>query len=181
VMVTGGGSTWTNSGLLSVGTNGAGTLTITNGGVVSDTDGFIGFAPGSQGAVTVAGAGSTWTNSGALFLGRFGAGALTVANGGTVNVGGGAGTVFVANQAGSTGTLNIGAALGDPVAAPGVLNAATVSFGTGTGNLNFNHTAANYVFARPISGNGAVNVFSGTTVLGGANTYSGATTINGGT
>jgi T5SS/PEP-CTERM-associated repeat protein len=52
VTVTGAGSAWTNSGLLSVGTNGAGTLTIANGGVVSNTNGFIGFATGSQGAVT---------------------------------------------------------------------------------------------------------------------------------
>ena len=179
--VAGAGSTWTNSGLLSVGTNGTGRLAVASGGLVSNTDGFIGFATGSQGAVRVTGAGSTWTSSGALFLGRFGAGALTIANGGTVNVGGGAGAVFVANQAGSTGTLNIGAAPGDPAAAPGVLNAATVSFGTGTGSLNFNHTAANYVFAPLISGNGAVNVFSGTTILGGMNTYSGATAVNAGT
>ena len=181
VTVTGVGSTWTNSGLLSVGTNGTGALTIANGGVVSNTNGFIGFATGSQGAVTVTGAGSTWTNSGDLFVGRLGAGALTIANGGSVNVGGGAGTVFVANQAGSTGTLNIGAAPGDPAAAPGTLNAATVSFGAGTANLNFNHTATNYVFAPIISGTGAVNVFAGTTVLSGNNTYTGATTVNAGT
>jgi outer membrane autotransporter protein len=62
-----------------------------------------------------------------------------------------------------------------------MLNAAAVSFGMGTGNLNFNHTATNYVFAIPISGNGAVNVFSGTTVLAGINTYSGVTTVKSGT
>jgi T5SS/PEP-CTERM-associated repeat protein/autotransporter-associated beta strand protein len=180
--VTGAGSTWTNSGLLSVGTNGAGTLTIANGGVVSNTDGFVGFATGSQGAVTVTGAGSIWTNSGALFLGRFGAGAMTIANGGTVNVGGGAGTVFVANQAGSTGTLSIGAAPGDPAAAPGILNAAALSFGTGIGNLNFNHTATDYVFATPISGNGAVQQNGpGTTILSATSTYTGATAVNAGT
>ena len=179
--VTGAGSAWTNSELLSVGTNGTGALTIANGGVVSNTNGFIGFATGSQGAVTVTGAGSTWINSGDLFVGRLGSGALTIANGGSVNVGGGAGTVFVANQAGSTGTLNIGAAPGDPAAAPGTLNAATVSLGAGTANLNFNHTATNYVFAPIISGSGAVNVFAGTTVLSGNNTYTGATTVNAGT
>ena len=181
VTVAGAGSTWTNSGLLSVGTNGTGRLAVASGGLVSNTDGFIGFATGSQGAVRVTGAGSTWTSSGALFLGRFGAGALTIANGGTVNVGGGAGAVFVANQAGSTGTLNIGAAPGDPAGAPGVLNAATVAFGAGTGNLNFNHTVDNYVFAPQIIGNGAVNVFSGTTIFTSDNTYSGGTNINSGT
>jgi T5SS/PEP-CTERM-associated repeat protein len=181
VIVTGPGSTWTNSGLLSVGTNGAGTFAIANGGVVSNTDGFIGFATGSQGAVTVTGAGSAWNNSGALFVGRFGAGALTIANGGIVNVGGGAGTAFVANHVGSTGTLNIGAAPGDPAAAPGILNAAAVSFGVGSGNLNFNHTATNYVFALPISGTGAVQQNGpGTTVLSATSTYTGATAVNAG-
>jgi len=107
---------------------------------------------------------------------------MTIANGGTVNVGGGAGTVFVANQAGSTGTLSIGAVPGDPAAAPGILNAAALSFGTGIGNLNFNHTATNYVFATPISGNGAVQQNGpGTTILSATSTYTGATAVNAGT
>ena len=123
VTVTGAGSSSTNSGLLSVGTNGTGALTIANGGVVSNTNGFIGFATGSQGAVTVTGAGSTGSILATSSLVAYDSGALTIANGGSVNVGGGAGTVFVANQAGSTGTLNIGAAPSDPAAAPGTLNA----------------------------------------------------------
>ena len=83
--MTGAGSTWTNGGLLSVGTAGTGTLTVENGGVVSNTDGFIGFATGSQGAVTVTGTGSTWINSGVLSVGNGGAGALTIENGGVVS------------------------------------------------------------------------------------------------
>jgi T5SS/PEP-CTERM-associated repeat protein len=182
VTVTGAGSAWTNSGLLSVGTNGAGTLTIANGGMVSNTNGFIGFATGSQGAVTVTGAGSTWTNSGALFLGRFGAGTLTIADGGTVSVASGTGTAFVANQAGSIGSLNIGAPLGNAAAPPGTLNAATVAFGAGSGMLNFNHTATNYVFAPQITGTGAVQQNGpGTTILSATSTYTGATAVNAGT
>ena len=56
-----------------------------------------------------------------------------------------------------------------------------VTFGAGTGTLNFNHTSANYVFAPAISGNGTVNVLAGTTMLTGANSYSGATNVNAGT
>ena len=179
--VTGAGSIWNNGGLLSIGTNGTGALTIANGGVVSNTNGFVAFATGSQGAVTVTGAGSSWINSVALFVGRFGTGSLTIANGATVSVAGGGGTVFVANQLGSIGSLNIGAAPGNAATGSGTLNAAVVAFGAGSGTLNFNHNASNYVFAPTVTGNGVVNVFSGTTTLAAANTYTGATNVNAGT
>ncbi len=179
--VTGAGSTWNNSGLLSIGTNGTGELTIGNGGAVSNTNGFIAFATGSQGAVTVTGSGSSWINSIALFVGRLGTGSLVIADGSMVTVAGGGGTAFVANQPGSIGSLNIGAAPGHAATAPGTLNAATVAFGAGAGTLNFNHTASNYVFAPTVTGNGAVNVFSGATTLVTANTYTGATNVNAGT
>ena len=179
--VAGAGSTWNNGGLLSIGTNGTGTLTIANGGAVSNTNGFVAFATGSQGAVTVTGAGSSWINSIALFVGRFGTGSLTIADGATVSVAGGGGTAFVANQLGSIGRLNIGAAPNNAATAPGTLNAAVVAFGAGSGTLNFNHTAGNYVFAPTVTGIGAVNVFSGTTTLAAANTYTGPTNVNAGT
>jgi T5SS/PEP-CTERM-associated repeat protein len=179
--VTGAGSTWNNSGLLSIGTNATGELTIGNGGTVSNTNGFIAFATGSQGTVTVTGAGSSWINSIALFVGRLGTGSLVIADGSMVSVAGGGGTAFVANQLGSIGSLNIGAAPGNAATAPGTLNAATVAFGAGSGTLNFNHTASNYVFAPTVTGNGAVNVFSGATTLAAANTYTGATNVNAGT
>ena len=159
----------------------SGTLFVQNGGAVTSTAGTIGFSSGSTGAVSVTGTGSTWTSSGNVTVGLAGTGTLTVASGGAVNVGGGAGTVVVADQAGSIGTLNIGAAPGNTAVAPGTLNAAAVQFGAGTGALNFNHTSSGYVFAPTITGSGAVNVFAGTTIFTGNNTYTGGTTINGGT
>ena len=87
---------------------------------------------------------------------------------------------MIATNAGSIGTLNIGAGAGNPAAAPGTLTAPSVAFGAGTGTLNFNHTSTDYVFAPAISGNGAVNVLAGTTTLTANNTYTGATTVNGG-
>jgi len=79
------------------------------------------------------------------------------------------------------GALNIGAAPGSAPVAPGTLSTPTVLFSDGTGTLNFNHTATNYVFAPAISGAGSVNVLSGTTILTGTNTYIGGTTIAAGT
>ena len=90
----------------------------------------------------------------------------------------------IASQAGSTGTLNIGAAAGQAAVAPGTLNTASVDFGDGTGQIVFNHTATNYVFAPVIigsgSGTGAVRVEAGTTILTATSTYTGPTVVNGG-
>jgi T5SS/PEP-CTERM-associated repeat protein/autotransporter-associated beta strand protein len=179
--ITGAGSIWTNSGLLSIGTDGTGALTIANGATVSNTNGFIGFATGSQGAVTVTGAGSSWVNSTAIFIGRLGTGSLVLSDGSTVSVAGGSGTAFVANQLGSIGALNFGAAPGNSATAPGTLNATTVAFGAGNGALNFNHTASNYVFAPTITGDGIVNVLSGTTIMTANSSYTGSTAVNAGT
>ena len=109
--------------------------------------------------MTVTGAGSVWTNSSQLIVGSSGTGALTIADSGTVT----APAVVIAANAGSIGTLNIGAGAGSPAAAPGTLNAPSVAFGAGTGTINFNHTSADYVFAPAISGAGTVNVLAGST------------------
>jgi T5SS/PEP-CTERM-associated repeat protein len=176
--VDGAGSAWTNSGNLYVGFSGAGTLTIRNGGKVSNVNSVLGYFAGSTGTVTVDGAGSSWTNSAGLTVGFFGSGTLTIANGGAVSAAAG---MTIASQAGSTGTLNIGAASGQAAAAPGTLTTPSVAFGAGTGGIVFNHTASNYTFAPIISGAGSVSVENGTTILTATNTYSGPTTVNGGT
>ncbi len=87
---------------------------------------------------------------------------------------------MIAANAGSIGTLNIGASPGNPAVAPGTLTAPSIAFGAGTGTINFNHTSADYVFAPAITGTGTVNVLAGVTTLTGANTYSGATNVNAG-
>jgi autotransporter-associated beta strand protein len=87
--------------------------------------------------------------------------------------------ITVASQSGSIGTLNIGG-FGTNDAA-GTINAPKITFGAGTGTLNFNQTNATTISAV-ISGNGSVNQLgSGTTTLSGNNNYSGATTVGGGT
>jgi len=54
---------------LRVGYSGTGTLTISGGGSVSDTDGYIASQGSSHGTVTVTGTGSAWNNSGNLYVG----------------------------------------------------------------------------------------------------------------
>jgi T5SS/PEP-CTERM-associated repeat protein len=90
VTVTGAGSIWSNNSGVIIGNSGTGTLTIADGGMVTDTTGAVGGAPGSQGVVTVTGAGSTWTNTATLLVGGNANGTLTIAAGGTVTSVGGA-------------------------------------------------------------------------------------------
>ena len=59
-------------------------MTVTGGGQVTDSAGFIAVNPGEVGAVTVSGVNSTWTNSGNVFAGYNGTGTLNIETGGTV-------------------------------------------------------------------------------------------------
>jgi outer membrane autotransporter protein len=180
---------------LIVGGQGNGTMTVSGQGTVNVTGsggtfiagqcgaGLTSFcsAPvqGGAGSVTVSGPGSVLNAGTSLTVGQFGPGTLTIANGASVS----ANAVSIATNAGSTGALNIGAAAGAAPAAPGALNASTLSFGPGTGDLVFNHTddSGSYVFPAAISGTGTVDVLSGNTTMTGASTYGGPTMISGGT
>ncbi|WP_208989374.1 autotransporter-associated beta strand repeat-containing protein, partial [Pseudovibrio sp. POLY-S9] len=182
--VIGEGSHWKNYvGLdaqgtsLDVGRQGTGTLTIAEGGRVTSREGVIGSNAGSTGGVVVSGDGSLWENSHYMNIGLLGRGTLTISDGGVVDV---ENSVHLGRETGSHGTLNIGAAAGNPAQAAGVLNAAAVKFGDGTGVINFNHTDTDYIFSPAISGGGTVNQLAGTTTLTGINTYTGGTTVSGG-
>lgn len=91
VTVDGTGSIWTNDTQLYVGaTDGVGSLTITQGGKVTDATGYIGLEQTSSGTVDVHGAGSTWMNNGNVYVGgnesgAGGNGVLHLSNGGTVH------------------------------------------------------------------------------------------------
>jgi T5SS/PEP-CTERM-associated repeat protein len=87
--VDGTGSTWTNTARLQVGFDGAGTLSITHGGKVSNTYGQVGYyvpsAAGIAAIVNVDGVGSTWTSSQQLAVCSGANGGLNITNGGTVS------------------------------------------------------------------------------------------------
>jgi T5SS/PEP-CTERM-associated repeat protein/autotransporter-associated beta strand protein len=150
---------------------------ISNGGKVTSFIAGIGFSAGSSNnSVLVTGSGSSLSNNSyyGTIIGNGGEGTLTVANGGVA-----ASTepqgITVASQSGSIGTLNIGG-FGTNDAA-GTINAPKITFGAGTGTINFNQTNATTISAE-ISGNGTVNQLgSGTTTLSGNSSYTGATTV----
>ena len=173
-----GGATLRGYTSINVGQWGTGTLTVSGGGTVT-ASGFLSIADetGSTGNTTVTGSGSS-ANADWVAVGNHdGTGTLTIANGGTVN----ANHFVIGADAGSVGTVNIGAAAGDAPAAAGTLNTSSVAFGNGSGSLVFNHTDTGYVFAPAISGAGNVDVLAGTTIFTANDSYSGSTTITGGT
>ncbi|MCZ8390500.1 autotransporter domain-containing protein [Achromobacter xylosoxidans] len=193
ILVTGRGSTWANARELRVGdVEGQGTLMVEGAGSVSNGDSFVGSMSGS-GNVIVRGAGSTWNNSGAMTLGfgvGTGAGSLTIAQGGVVNVGASnAGSVSLAKDSllfyRTSGTINIGAPVGQAAVGAGMLNAGDILFGAGNATVNFNHSDTAYAFATRLAsvGNGShsLNQIAGTTRLTGDNgAFLGKATVSGG-
>ncbi len=183
--VTVNGGSWNNQDNLIVGLDGSGTLVVNGTGTVENSSGFLGLDSGSVGIARVSG--GTWTNVSGLTIGAEGEGRLDL-SGGIVN----AASIRLADETGSTGTLNIGTG-----GAPGILNTSSVTGGNGTPTLNFNHNSADYAFTRAsldgaagttagtpivIAGTTAVRqIGPGRTILTGTNTYSGGTTITDGT
>ncbi|MFA5165118.1 MAG: autotransporter-associated beta strand repeat-containing protein, partial [Candidatus Omnitrophota bacterium] len=176
VNITGTGSTFALTGYLYVGCWDTGTLNISDGAAVSNTVGMAGRGGAATGTVAISGSGSTWTNSTGLTIGEDGVGTVTISDGATVNVAGGAGTVNLGRNGGSTGTLNIGDG-----GTAGTLNAAGINGGSGTATVNFNLSDEDYTFGSNLTGSLALTK-SGTGVvnLSGTNTYSGGTAINAG-
>ncbi|MBN1851311.1 MAG: hypothetical protein JW829_01255, partial [Pirellulales bacterium] len=84
-IVDGADATWTNSGGLSVGLSGLGSLSILNGGSVLGTYGSLGFNSGGIGTATIDGNGSTWTNTETLAVGVDGSGTLSIQGGGCIS------------------------------------------------------------------------------------------------
>lgn len=134
----------------------------------------------SGGQVDVSGSGAVWDNhgsspgfglrGGAIVVGETGAGTLDISNGGVVKTTGiSAGTVLIGNQAGSSGTVNVGGGSGTSVlesAAPvGYPGNFYVGY-DGTGTLN-------------VTAGGSVTGFQGMTLGVGAGS-AGTLTVDGG-
>lgn len=169
------------SGFARIGNYGQGSVVISDGGVLRTNQGIMGWNAGSRGDLRITGENSLWLANTYLMVGNLGSAEATFDNGGTVRITGSSALLSIANGAGSTGTVNIGAPQGAAPRAPGFVDAPRIHFGLGTGKLVFNHTASDYAVDAAITGRGAVITENGTTILRGANTYTGATEVRGGT
>ncbi len=180
--VDGAGSVWNATGTqFRVGSGGSNnTLNVTNAGVVNITTGLLllGRDLGSNNnTVNISGTGSA-VNTVDLTIGRNGTGnTLIVADHATLTVSNTSGNILIAENAGSSGTLQIGNG-----AATGTVNATTITGGLGTAVVDFNHSDSAYTFSPTITGSASVQQNgSGTTVLTGNSTYTGTTNVNAGT
>ncbi|MGE7469655.1 autotransporter outer membrane beta-barrel domain-containing protein [Bosea sp. NPDC003192] len=179
LILDGAGSAMTVSGFTAIGGGGEGRVLVTNGASVRTTQGIIGWETGSRGELRVTGANSQWLGSIYLMVGNLGVAEATVDSGALVRVDNG-GLLVIANRAGSTGTLNIGAASGAQARAAGFLDVSEIRLGKGTARLVFNHTDTNYIVSARITGKGTIVHESGTTILKAANSFTGAMQVTGG-
>ena len=161
--IDGANSLWNNFRGLYVGFNGQGTLTITNGGQMTNgTFANVGFSVGATGTLNVSGAGSLFSTGGALSIGG--------------NAGGGGGTGLLHLNSGGTvsaATLNIWEP-GTLTGTGSITNSTTTTI-QGTlapeqtisiaGNVTFGPTASTTVIVTP-PGGGNVTV-QGTVALSG--------------
>src|SRR5690606_35868668 len=184
----GGASTWSNANGLDIGGQGDGSLTVTAGGAVTAANHiYIGRSSTSSGTVVVsgvgdAGAASILSTEADLRIGESGAAVLTVGDGGVVS----GGTAFLAYNAGSSGTLNIGAAADEGAAEAGHFDFTLLEFRGGEGTLVFNHDSEDYLFSAGLDsrGDGAHRIehYAGQTILAGDGAgFAGITTVRGGT
>jgi outer membrane autotransporter protein len=95
-------SPWTMTGSLTVGNAGTGVLTVSNGGMVSSSVGYLGWLAGANGTVTVSGVGSTWGMA-SMIVGENGTGTLTVQGGGAVS----SSNSSVGGSSGGSGTVTV--------------------------------------------------------------------------
>jgi T5SS/PEP-CTERM-associated repeat protein len=137
VVVTGAGSSWTNSDFLNVGPSGTATLNITNGGTVSSKGGFVG---GGNSAVTIGGGVGTslWTtNKSPIHVGVAGIGKLDITGSGRVTSTGG----YIGLNPGSSGAVTVDGAAG-PAVWMSSSSIAVGGYGTGTLNVTSGGTVA---------------------------------------
>lgn len=150
-------------------------MTVERSGIVrTGGDALLGRVGNSVAVATIDGAGSAWTVDGQMVVGAGGAGTLRAVDGGRIAAAG----IEIARDAGSSGKLIIGGETA--AAAAGVVNAPTIAFGAGDGELIFNHTGDITVSAA-LSGNGEVRQQAGRTNLSGDSSgFSGTTYVGGG-
>ncbi|MBX9742449.1 MAG: autotransporter domain-containing protein [Chthoniobacterales bacterium] len=175
VLVTGSGSLWSNTQYLQIGGRGNNSLVLSNGGVVSSQNAYLG-RTGVSNTALITGLGSLWSNSSMMTIGGEFSGAegtLTLAQEGMLYVGS---NLIIASGSNTTGTLNFGTFGGSDAA--GALSTPLITLGPGAATINYNQTNTLSITST-ITGNGTIQQLgSGITIMSGNNTYSGTTVIS---
>ncbi|MBB5984423.1 autotransporter-associated beta strand repeat-containing protein [Sphingobium lignivorans] len=181
--VSGMGSSVSTTENFIVGSYGTGNVTVDDGGQIQGDKLIVGFVDGGAGTLNLSGAGTHVQGNTYIMVGTYAgsSGTVTLSDGATLKADGTRG-ITLAFEAGSAGTLNIGAAAGEDAAAAGSIEAEYgIQFGNGTGNLVLNHNEAGYELATGLSGAGVINILAGETIFSGnGSAFSGTLDISGG-
>lgn len=183
--VEGSGSTLTGDELFVIGfdAGSTGNASVTEGGTLEATHVLAGWRAGSSGVFEVSGADSRVAVDVYVMAGNEGNGVVTLSDGARVEEAEGAGntSISIANNAGSTSTVNIGAARGEAAVGAGIVSLDSVRFGNGNGELVFNHNTEGYQFDPYFRGSGTISHLAGNTTLAGDNSgFEGTTNVEGG-
>jgi T5SS/PEP-CTERM-associated repeat protein len=103
ISISGAGSTWTNTGDLTVGLAGSGSLSLSAAALLTSAVGILGSSTGSNGLATITGAGTVWSGAASFYVGYSGNGTLDLTSGGDVIAGNG----YIGFNGGSTGVVNV--------------------------------------------------------------------------
>jgi len=176
-------------------TEAVGRATISNGGRLEGQI-LMGWNANSRGELSVTGADTAVDVNTYLMVGFQGNATLSFSDGAVLRARDNNTTppLMIAFANGSTGTVNIGAASGQDAAGAGTIDLAQTRFGNGTGELVFNHTTENYVYASDIMMDPSVDANTAdpsrwtishlagdTTMTGNNGGFLGTTNVDGGT
>jgi T5SS/PEP-CTERM-associated repeat protein len=185
-IVTGSGSSWTNTSEFMVGRNGsANSLTIANSGIVYSANSTIGFFTNTRSnTVTVTDSGSVWRNGGYLIVGLSGSSnQLTIADGGRVfNTHGSIGSNSAANGNAVlvTGSGSLWTNSGNVyVSCSGVGNSLTIEDG-GRVTAQAMYIGLNGGSSGTLTINNGTNILSSSLTVGNAANSTGAVWLSGG-
>ncbi|UPA26677.1 autotransporter domain-containing protein [Shinella oryzae] len=187
------------------GAGGNGTLTLVNGATLTVGETLlVGGSGGGGSGMAQGGAGGSGTMTIAASTLTAGTIALAGENGFGINAEGGAGgagtltvsdgaqvtsdVLTIASSAGSSGTLNIGAATGMAPAHAGTISVPVIAFGDGDGRIVFNHAGnpdgSDHAFESVMTGAGTIDHLAGNTIFHGSNTtadrFTGTLNLSGG-
>ncbi len=119
-----------------------------DGGTLNISQGGFGIGVEGKGLLEVTGGGEAMLGAAALGYLPGGSGELIVSNGGRVSVAGGGGALSVGYSSGSEGVVSIGGRKGEAAKGAGILNVSAIAFGSGDGELRFNHNETTYNFVN---------------------------------
>ncbi len=137
-----GSGTRLETGQAWIGRAGQAEIQLTDAATISTQAMLLGDAVAASGSLSLGGVGTVLDNHLSMTAGVGGQGVVNLRGGATLRIATAPRALVLASQAGATGVLNIGTG-----GSTGVLDVASVFGGSGSAEINFNHTNSGYLLA----------------------------------